>query len=58
MKTLVLTVLVVQSGQTPEDARAVLEMNLGEVLPTDDFEVMPVAVKVAERTSLQMPEER
>jgi uncharacterized SAM-binding protein YcdF (DUF218 family) len=58
MKTFVLTVLVIQSGSHLGDAKAVLEMNLGEVLPTDDFEVMPVAVKVAERTSLQMTEER
>jgi len=58
MKTFLMAVLVVQSGQTPEDARAVLEMNLSEVLPPNDFEVVPVAVEVPEKTSLQMTEER
>ena len=58
MKTYLLTVLVFQSGQTAEDAKAVLEMNLGEVLPAEDFEVMPVAVEVPEKTAFHMMEER
>lgn len=56
MKTFLMTVLVVQSGETHENARAIREMNLGEVLPAGDFEVMPVAVEISERTSLQMTE--
>jgi len=32
MKTFLMTVLVVQSGDTHQDAKAILEMNLGEVL--------------------------
>jgi len=56
MKTFLMTVLVVQSGETHEDAKASLEMNLGEVLPPEDFEVMPVAVEISERASLQMTE--
>jgi len=58
MKTFILAVLVVQSGQSQEDAKAVLEMNLSEVLPPNDFEVIPVAVEVPEKTSLHMMEER
>jgi len=58
MKTFVLTVLVVQSGQTLEDAKAILEMNLSEVMAPSDFEVVPVAVEVPEKTSLQMTKER
>jgi len=56
MRAYLMTVLVVQSGETHEDAKAILEMNLGEVLPAEDFEVMPVAVEISERTSLQMTE--
>jgi hypothetical protein len=44
MKTFILAVLVVQSGETHEEAKAILDMNLGEVLPAEDFEVIPVAV--------------
>jgi len=58
MKTYLIAVLIVQSGQTPEDARAVLEMNLSEVMSPSDFEVIPVAVEVPEKTSLQMTKER
>jgi len=58
MKTYLIAVLVVQSGQTLEDAKAILEMNLSEVMPPNDFEVIPVAVEVPEKTSLQMTEER
>ena len=52
MKTFILAVLVVQSGQSPEDAKAVLEMNLSEVLPPNDFEVIPVAASASWTTSL------
>jgi hypothetical protein len=58
MKTYLMAVLVVQSGKSLEDAKAILEMNLGEVIPTDDFEVVRVAVEVPEKTSLQMTEQR
>lgn len=58
MKTFILAVLVVQSGQSPEDAKAVLEMNLSEVLPPNDFEVIPVVVEVPEEASFKMTEER
>ena len=50
--------LVVQSGQSPEDAKAVLEMNLSEVLPPNDFEVIPVTIEVSEKTAFQMMEKR
>ena len=56
MKTFLMTVLVVQSGQSPEDAKAVLEMNLSEVLPPNDFEVITVAVEVPEQASFKMTE--
>jgi len=58
MRTFILAVLVVQSGQSPEDAKAVLEMNLSEVLPPNDFEVIPVTIEVSEKTAFQMMEKR
>ena len=57
MQTYILTRLVLQSGQTSEDARAVLEMNLGEVLPAEHFEVVPIAAEVPDETVLRMMED-
>jgi len=58
MKTYLIAVLVIQSGQTTEYAKAVLEMNLGDVLPAEDFEVIPVAIEGSEEASFKMTEER
>jgi len=54
MNTYLLVVLVMQSGESPEDAKATLSMNLAEVLPPDDFEVMGVTVQVPELSKLQI----
>lgn len=39
-----LTVTVIQEAPDPEQAKAILEQNLGELMDADDFEVSPVVI--------------